>query len=136
MLRKQKFLLVNRHSLHCSFQRGYYSQIVIDSFFDCFLGLTRIPVILVQLFIAVINENFDVAEELKKGKQATNYVATQQAVQASPAWLRRLNPYRWFKANPKSIAVENLPSNLILPMQKAIIQDNSFGMDSYAAVSC
>lgn len=82
-----------------------------------------------QLFIAVINENFDVAEELKKGKQATDYYATQQPVNASPPWLRRFNPYRWFKANPKSIAVENLPSNLILPMQKAVIEDNSFMAD-------
>ncbi|KAL5522184.1 CCH1 [Sanghuangporus sanghuang] len=85
--------------------------------------------ILLQLFIAVINENFDVAEELKRGKQATDYYATQQPVQATPAWLRRLNPYRWFKANPRSIAVENLPSNLILPMQKAVIQDSSFNPD-------
>ena len=94
--------------------------------------LTLSTVILVQLFIAVINENFDVAEELKKGKQATRYMEMQQSIQASPLWLRRLNPYRWFKANPKSIAVENLPSNLILPMQKAIIQDNSFSARSSA----
>ena len=86
-------------------------------------------VILLQLFIAVINENFDVAEELKRGRQATDYYATQQPVAATPAWLRRLNPYRWFRANPKSIAVENLPSNLILPMQKAVIQDSSFNPD-------
>ncbi|KAI5121745.1 hypothetical protein M0805_009034 [Coniferiporia weirii] len=85
--------------------------------------------ILLQLFIAVINENFDVAEELKRGKQATNYLAMQQPIQASPPWLRRLNPYRWFRANPKSIAVENLPSNLILPMQKAVIQESAFNPD-------
>lgn len=89
-------------------------------------------VILLQLFIAVINENFDVAEELKKGKQATHYYATQH-VQAGPHWLRKLNPYRWFKANPKSVAVENLPSNLILPMQKAVIQDNSINPDFSAS---
>jgi voltage-dependent calcium channel len=88
-----------------------------------------LPVILLQLFIAVINENFDVAEELKKGKQATNYYATQHPVRTSAPWLRRFNPYRWFKANPKSVAVENLPSNLILPMQKAVIQDLSINSD-------
>ncbi|KLO12110.1 hypothetical protein SCHPADRAFT_875932 [Schizopora paradoxa] len=82
--------------------------------------------ILVQLFIAVINENFDVAEELKKGKQTTHYLAMQQPVQASPPWLRRLNPYRWMKSNPKAVVVENLPSNLVLSMQKSIIQDQSF----------
>ena len=41
-------------------------------------------VILLRLFIAVINENFDVAEELKRGKQATDYYATQRPVAATP----------------------------------------------------
>lgn len=86
-----------------------------------------------QLFIAVINENFDVAEELKKGKQATHYLALQQPVQASPTWLRRLNPYRWFKANPKSIAVENLPSSLVLPMQKSVMESNSYAHSDAAS---
>ena len=75
-------------------------------------------VILLRLFIAVINENFDVVEELKRGKQATDHCVTQRPVAATPVWLRRLNTHRWFRASPKSIAVENLPSNLILPMQK------------------
>ena len=92
--------------------------------------LTLKPVILVQLFIAVINENFDVAEEHKKGKQAEGYWANQQPLKASPPWLRRLNPYRWFKENPRAVAVENLPSNLILPMQRSIIQDHAGLADS------
>ncbi len=33
-----------------------------------------------------------------------------------------LNPYRWFKAQPKAIGVE-LVSNLVLPMQKALVKD-------------
>ena len=103
-------------------------------FADAFL------VILVQLSIAVIKENFDVAEELKKGKQTTNYLAMQHppAVQASSRLLRgcvvwtAIGGSRTFKANPnlKSIAVENLPSNLILPMQKSIIQGQGFMADS------
>lgn len=79
--------------------------------------------IVLQMFIAVINENFEVAEEAKKGKQATHYLNQNQAEQASSPWLRRLNPYRWVKANPVTVKVENLPSNLVLPMQKALIQD-------------
>jgi hypothetical protein len=75
------------------------------------------------MFIAVINENFDVAEEAKKSKQATSFWAKQLPGSTKVKWLRRLNPYRWFKANPKSITVESLPSNLILPMQKALVQD-------------
>ncbi|PBK87237.1 hypothetical protein ARMGADRAFT_939192 [Armillaria gallica] len=81
--------------------------------------------IVLQMFIAVINENFDVAEESKKGKQVTNYYATTHQTQSSAGWLKRLNPYRWVPANPIKVKVENLPSNLILPMQKSLVQDYS-----------
>lgn len=76
-----------------------------------------------QMFIAVINENFDVAEESKRSRQADHFWATQRPEKARAAWVRKLNPYRWFKASPKAIAVEQLPSNLVLPMQKAMVQD-------------
>ncbi|KAJ2913591.1 hypothetical protein MD484_g6822, partial [Candolleomyces efflorescens] len=79
--------------------------------------------IVLQMFIAVINENFDVAEEAKKGKQASNYWNQQQAKKGTSTWIRRLNPYRWIKANPVTVKVENLPSNLVLPMQKTLVQD-------------
>lgn len=75
------------------------------------------------MFIAVINENFDVAEEAKRGKQATSFWAKQLPNSTNNPWLRRLNPYRWFSPNPKSMTVESLPSNLVLPMQKALVQD-------------
>ncbi|KAG7442714.1 uncharacterized protein BT62DRAFT_1079090 [Guyanagaster necrorhizus] len=79
--------------------------------------------IVLQMFIAVINENFDVAEESKRGKQVTNYYATTHQTQSSSGWFKRLNPYRWVPANPIKVKVENLPSNLILPMQKSLVQD-------------
>ncbi|GLB42802.1 putative calcium channel [Lyophyllum shimeji] len=81
--------------------------------------------VVVQMFIAVINENFQVAEESKKGQQASNYWASTQAQEGSAAWLRKLNPYRWVKANPVKVKVENLPANLVLPMQKSLVQDYS-----------
>ncbi|RDB21766.1 Calcium-channel protein cch1 [Hypsizygus marmoreus] len=81
--------------------------------------------IVLQMFIAVINENFDVAEESKKGQQASKYWASHQAQQGSASWLRRLNPYRWVRANPVKVKVENLPANLVLPMQKSLVQDYS-----------
>lgn len=81
-----------------------------------------LSVIVLQMFIAVINENFDVAEEAKKGKQASNYWEAQKA-QRKVSWMRKLNPYRWVKANPVTVHVEHLPSNLILPMQKTLVQD-------------
>lgn len=86
-------------------------------------GLNFGEVIVLQMFIAVINENFNVAEESKKGQQASNYWASHQPHQGSASWLRMLNPYRWVKANPVKVKVENLPSNLVLPMQKALVQD-------------
>lgn len=88
-----------------------------------------------QMFIAVINENFNVAEELKKGQQATHYWATQKPETGQVSWMRRLNPYRWVKAAPVSVKVENLPSNLVLPMQKALVQDyNMSGQDRSTVV--
>jgi voltage-dependent calcium channel len=87
------------------------------------------------MFIAVINENFDVAEEAKKSKQATNFWSNQQPERRRWAWVRRLNPYRWIRPNPKAIAVEHLPSNLVLPMQKALVQDYSMPSRTLARVS-
>ncbi|KAI0740154.1 Ion transport protein-domain-containing protein [Earliella scabrosa] len=80
--------------------------------------------IVLQMFIAVINENFDVAEESKRSRQASHYWASHRPQQARATWIRKLNPYRWFKAQPKAIEVE-LPANLVLPMQKALVQDYS-----------
>ncbi|KAJ7487740.1 hypothetical protein B0H11DRAFT_2409132 [Mycena galericulata] len=48
--------------------------------------------IVLQMFIAVINKNFDVAEEAKKGKQATSFWAQQTPQEGRTAWLRRLTP--------------------------------------------
>lgn len=74
------------------------------------------------MFIAVINENFDIAEEAKRGRQASHYWAAQQPQKSQTTWYTFMNPYKWFKPSPKAIAVENLPSNLVLPMQKAVMQ--------------
>ncbi|KAJ3847312.1 Ion transport protein-domain-containing protein [Lentinula lateritia] len=86
--------------------------------------------IVLQMFIAVINENFDVAEEQKRSQQATHYWSTHQVQAGKATWVRRLNPYRWFKANPVKVQVENLPSSLVLPMQQALVQDYTSGTDS------
>ena len=82
--------------------------------------------IVLQMFIAVINENFDVAEEQKRSRQASHFWAAQRPEKARAPWIRRMNPYRWFEAKPKAIAVDQLPANLVLPMQKSLVQDYSF----------
>ena len=84
--------------------------------------------IVLQMFIAVINENFDVAEEQKRSRQASHFWAAQRPQKARAAWIRRMNPYRWFEAKPKAIAVDQLPANLVLPMQKSLVQDYTFGI--------
>ncbi|KAJ6589250.1 Ion transport protein-domain-containing protein [Mycena capillaripes] len=82
--------------------------------------------IVLQMFIAVINENFDVAEEAKKGKQASNYWEEANRPTAGHiTWLRKLNPYRWIRASPVEVKVEALPANLVLPMQKSLVTDYS-----------
>ena len=86
------------------------------------------------MFIAVINENFDVAEEAKLSKQASNYWASHQPERHQASWFRRLNPYRWVRANPVTVKVENLPSNLVLPMQKALVQDYTVGTSDTRSV--
>ena len=82
------------------------------------------------MFIAVINENFDVAEEQKRSKQASYYWSTHQVQAGRATWVRRLNPYRWVRPNPVKVKVENLPSNLVLPMQQALVQEYVSGGDS------
>jgi len=89
-------------------------------------------VIVLQMFIAVINENFEIAEEQKKAKQTSDFYSQQKARRGETAWLRRFNPYRWIKANPVTVKVDNLPSNLVLPMQKVLIQDNSLSRSDAA----
>ncbi|KAJ7730944.1 Ion transport protein-domain-containing protein, partial [Mycena olivaceomarginata] len=74
--------------------------------------------IVLQMFIAVINESFNIAEEAKKGKQATNYWSEYRPQEG---WLRRLNRYRWIRA--RTIKIKVLPANLALPMQKSPVQD-------------
>ena len=94
-------------------------------------------VIVLQMFIAVINENFDVAEEAKKSKQVSTFWE-QKAREGKPSWVRVLNPYRWFRANPITVRVDQLPSGLVLPMQKNLVNgyDGNFvGTDGSGSVN-
>lgn len=93
----------------------------IEGFSNSFPG--TLVVIVMQMFIAVINENFDIAEEAKKGRQASHYWASQRQERSHISWMKKFNPYRWFAPAPKAIAVDNLPSSLVLSMQKALVQD-------------
>lgn len=81
--------------------------------------------ILIQLFIAVINENFEVAEEIKHNQQFERFRTNAAPAAVGMAWVDRLNPYRYFKASPESIVVQNLPQNLVQPIQRSLIGNTS-----------
>ena len=75
------------------------------------------------MFIAVINKKFGVAEEAKRSQRVSLYFQMQEPNKHWLAWVRKLNLYLWFKPSPWAIVVENLPLNLVPPMQKALVQD-------------
>jgi hypothetical protein len=92
----------------------------------------------ISQIIAVINENFSVAEEMKKSKQASDYCAQHHPQRVTHnSWTRKLNPYRWIKPDPVRVKVESLPSNLVLPMQKTLVQDYGvIGQDNRNGAVC
>ncbi|KAA1473328.1 hypothetical protein DENSPDRAFT_779605 [Dentipellis sp. KUC8613] len=79
--------------------------------------------IVLQMFIAVINENFNVAEESKRKHQANRYWADQQTQQVHEPWVRRMNPYRWLKSAPQPLGEEPLPPTAVLPMPRPSVHD-------------
>ncbi|KAE9383635.1 hypothetical protein BT96DRAFT_1008949 [Gymnopus androsaceus JB14] len=50
--------------------------------------------IVMQMFIAVINENFDVAEEQKRSQQASNYWSTHQVQAGKATWQALVQEYK------------------------------------------
>ncbi|KAG6899490.1 hypothetical protein C0993_009751 [Termitomyces sp. T159_Od127] len=94
--------------------------IIVATFVSSWLLFSNF--IMLQMFIAVINENFEVAEGMKKEEQAWKYWNSHQAQQGSASWMRRFNPYRWIRPSPVKLKVD-LPANLVLPMQKSLVQD-------------
>lgn len=85
--------------------------------------LTLGLVILIQLFIAVINEGFAVAEDEKHKQQLERFVKRSQAKTEAPSWMDKMNPYNYVKARPKALAPGTLPANLALPLRKAVVRD-------------
>ncbi|KAK9767738.1 calcium channel protein, variant 2 [Basidiobolus ranarum] len=77
--------------------------------------------IIVNLFVAVFLENFEMEEEEKRLQQVHNYVHRSRGKsnlsRISPL-LRNLNPYRHLKPSPELIKVPNFPSNMALQVRK------------------
>lgn len=76
-----------------------------------------------QMFIAVINENFEMAEDLKRKEQIEAFVRKTEPNHNAATWVERLNPYRLIKAHHKAVKVDKLPPNLILPLKQSIGAD-------------
>lgn len=67
------------------------------------------------MFIAVINEGFAVAEEEKHKEQMQAFVKQSQPQAPTVNWISLINPYRFLKARPGILTINNLPTNLTLP---------------------
>lgn len=82
-------------------------------------------VILINLFVAVINESFAVAEELKRKHQLEAFNTTRTEPQAiAISWFRgKINPYNYSKATPKEGKVNVIPLSLVTPSKKAVVSD-------------
>ncbi|KAF9447124.1 hypothetical protein P691DRAFT_761036 [Macrolepiota fuliginosa MF-IS2] len=66
--------------------------------------------VVLQMFIAVIHENFDATEEVERTKQVNEFWEMQKTEEDKPRWMKLLNPYRWRKATPVRLAVNRPPS--------------------------
>ena len=76
-----------------------------------------------QMFIAVINENFDVAEEAKRKKQEE-----QQSHTTSNPWLSKLNPYRWFKKTSMPVKTESPTLTLVPAEAESLVEHDILEM--------
>ncbi|EIW66778.1 hypothetical protein TREMEDRAFT_40774 [Tremella mesenterica DSM 1558] len=76
--------------------------------------------IVLQMFIAVINENFAVAEEQKRKQQIEAFIRKSEPVSVHVSWIDRLNPYRLIKAHHRAVKVNALPANLVLPLKQSV----------------
>lgn len=77
------------------------------------------------MFIAVISENFEIAEEEKHKKQIETFCQNAN-LSDKEASIYKWNIYRYFQAKPKSLAVQSFPSNLIFQIQKYRVRDFLF----------
>jgi hypothetical protein len=89
-------------------------------------------VVLVNMFIAIIMENFETAEEEKRQRQVQDYLRKNDVMTMEDAPIgSRWNVFRYLKPKPKSLAVDNMPSSLVLSTHKEYVRD--FLLDSSKA---
>ncbi|CAG8737084.1 9234_t:CDS:2, partial [Acaulospora morrowiae] len=96
------------------------TAIIAALFLVAYVALSNF--ILLNMFIAVIEENFEIAEKEKHKKQLETFRRN-----ADPSKKDEI-PYKWniykyFEAKPKSLVVESFPSNLVFHVQKNRVRD-------------
>ncbi|WWC62542.1 uncharacterized protein I303_105138 [Kwoniella dejecticola CBS 10117] len=101
---------------------GQFKQNWIAAIFLCGWMLFSF-FILVQLFIAVINENFAIAEEQKRKQQVEAFIRRAEPQSAHISWIDTLNPYRLMSARHNAVKVGTLPPNLVLPLKQNVGAD-------------
>ncbi|KAI8331328.1 Ion transport protein-domain-containing protein [Chlamydoabsidia padenii] len=80
--------------------------------------------IMVNMFITILMENFETAEEEKRQRQVHHYAKKHDSVKANAeAIISRWNIYRYLRPNPKNVTIDSIPANLKLPLQKSDIRD-------------
>lgn len=79
--------------------------------------------VLVNMFIAVLMENFEIAENDKRRNQILDYMKKTENELDKKTVVSRWNIYRYFKSQPKELDVTNIPSNLVLSVQKNIVRE-------------
>ncbi|KAI9570096.1 Ion transport protein-domain-containing protein [Boletus coccyginus] len=99
--------------------------VIVCTFLSCWLLFANF--IVMQMFIAVINENFSVAEEAKRGMQASNY-SEQRSQATSSRWTNMFNPYLWFRTTSTTVNAENTSSTSVLMGTGTLAQPNPLPM--------
>ncbi|CAG8439201.1 10106_t:CDS:10 [Funneliformis caledonium] len=87
--------------------------------------------ILLTMFIAVLQENFEIAEEQKHKIQLQKFKRNVDSTEKKDDVIDRWNFYKYFQAKPKALAVESIPSNLILHTQKSRVRDFLTDSDNF-----
>ncbi|CAO3642477.1 unnamed protein product [Cunninghamella blakesleeana] len=80
--------------------------------------------VMVNMFIAILMENFETAEEEKRQRQVQQYAQRHDSVNDNEIVITsKWNIYRYFRPNPTTIDINGIPANLKIPIQKSDIKE-------------
>ncbi|KAF8548118.1 hypothetical protein OG21DRAFT_1489654 [Imleria badia] len=99
--------------------------ITVCMFLCCWLLFANF--IVMQMFIAVINENFSVAEEAKRKMQESSH-SEQHSQTTSSRWTDMLNPYIWLGTKSTTADAENTSSTSVLAEEETLVQHSPLPM--------